>query len=243
MTSYATDSQGKFITASQRPDGTWRKPRRIRDGYVPQEEVPLYKSKGKLFSQKPVLPPGLPAEMAHKAKEKRDKAERVKQQREAEISRRTTPNSVPGLLILAQDDKTYQRQQQHQKSRPANSKPKKKTVELPDVLLEQKQMEDHNRARPQPLQNQKQGRSKQQDDLTDTTKAMVDLQVTGLSDDHPDLSKKLRKLRKKICEIEVIEERLRSNDCPRPDKDQIEKAKRKPEILKEIEELERSMAK
>lgn len=245
MTTYATDSQGKFIPATQRPDGTWRKPRRIRDGYVPQEEVPLYESKGKLFAQKPSLPPGLPPEMVQKAREKREKDQRIKQQREASERNRSSHNSVPGLLILHDDNGRVQGSQQQRGAKAAgNSKPKKKAVELPDVLLEQRQKDEHKVAtRHQDQRNSKQEHQhKQYDDLA---KGVNDLQLgSGSSNDnHSDLSKKLRKLRKKIREIEVIEERLRSNEGPRPDKDQIEKAKRKPEILKEIEDLEKGMPK
>lgn len=51
MEGYVVAENGeKFLPGSRRPDGTIRKERRIRAGYVPQDEQPVYQSVGVMVS-------------------------------------------------------------------------------------------------------------------------------------------------------------------------------------------------
>lgn len=53
-----------------------------------------------------------------------------------------------------------------------------------------------------------------------------------------DPAKRLKNLRKKIREIEILEMKLENGEIPNPEKDQIEKVKNKEQVISEIAKLE-----
>lgn len=75
----------RILAPTRRPDGTLRKPIRIRAGYVPQEEVAIYQSKGALWKKEmasQVGPPGYDPTADAKPKTKSAKRnERKKEKR------------------------------------------------------------------------------------------------------------------------------------------------------------------
>ena len=74
------------------------------------------------------------------------------------------------------------------------------------------------------------------------SKMMAEIKVTnkisGEDFEADQKNKQIRKLKKTLREIEQLEEKMQSGQLPNPEKEQLEKLKRKEAILQEIQELE-----
>ncbi|KYN05301.1 PREDICTED: partner of Y14 and mago [Cyphomyrmex costatus] len=209
---YIKDETGTFIPASQRPDGTWRKQRRVKDGYIPQEEVPLYESKGKQLIKKPLYPVGASPEFIaeHKAKLEALAAKN-----------KVIPN------IQARTSEGSKRKKKKNKSKSMESV----AEGLSKIMISEsefhKEVLTHT---DKPLSTAKQ-----------TTTNNVTKDNLNTMQKTIDPQKRLKNLRKKIREIEVLEDKIKTGALKNPEKEILDKIRRKIEISKEIKRLETAL--
>ncbi|KAK6939820.1 WIBG, Mago-binding [Dillenia turbinata] len=79
----------RILAPTRRPDGTMRKAIRIRAGYVPQDEVAIYQSKGALLRKamaEPVVPPGYDPVLDAKPKTKSAKRNERRKEKKLQAS-------------------------------------------------------------------------------------------------------------------------------------------------------------
>ncbi|CAG0886200.1 unnamed protein product [Darwinula stevensoni] len=213
-----------FIAASQRPDGSWRKPRRVKDGYVPQDEVPLYESKGKQWAKsKPDYPIGLAPEDVekHRAAKSTFSADDLKIEY---FQLPTTTPPIPGLPITEAPSQPGQISKSAKKN--AKRKEKKKVAAATSAAAVTAAAIGDSPAS---------SKSSVSDFAIMGLDAELDKLELGSDDASPEsYTKRLRNLRKKLRDIEALERRLTSGELPSADKDQLEKVKRKEQVVKEI---------
>ncbi|OQR69276.1 partner of Y14 and mago-like [Tropilaelaps mercedesae] len=195
---------GSYIPASQRPDGTWRKARRVKEGYIPQDEVPKYESRGRQLARamKPEFPPGLSQTEIEKLKRK-----------QWELANPELAKAQNGSSKKKKNKKKSKQDNNNSNSKENNIDREHETS--PIEMLEKK--------------------------VVGLGIGGGDASTAPLEDNciekPSDLTKRLRALRKKIREIDALQERIDNGECL-PNKEQTDKILRKADIEDEIRTLE-----
>nr|CAB3267749.1 partner of Y14 and mago-like [Phallusia mammillata] len=202
VTGIVRDDRGvAFIPATQRPDGTWRKAQRVKEGYVPDEDIKRYQtSAARIRSSAPACP-GFTAPPPEKPK--------------AVPGLGSSANSKqgPDLPLSKGAKKNLKRKEQR----------KKKRDEETEVIIQQ-----------------------QYTDLVTGDKSVEEISTklrgsaigsSGNQSEGDTTAKKVKNLKKKLRQIDELQTKIDKGEIEKPDKTQVEKIARRPEIEKELAEL------